>query len=212
MSNKIKKEDRGFLYFRENEKGGLNIKFGPDKYGHDTEKFSQILMIGVLKCIAFLSGLTSKEPLDIRMAQYENIKVSFSAIFDEAFPDVFEEKKRLLGLENLAIERAEAGDPLPQEYLDKIEKAKEQIKQRSTQRTPEKIEADQENFKKDVEDKIQTLQETKEHFQELHPEFEDDENEKNFIAKQVINKLIDEEIKKLEELYGEIELGLVKIV
>jgi hypothetical protein len=207
MSNKIKKDDRAYLYFRENGKGGLNIKFGPDKYGEDTSKFSEILIMGNLKCVSFLSGLTIEEPLDTRMRQYENIKLTFSAIFDEAFPDVFQEKKRILGLEELAIERVESGDTVSPEFEKRVEEAKEEIKKRTNQNFEDKKESKQEEFKKNIEDKIQLLKETKERFlSKNHIDEEDLENEDRSMV-EIIKNLISDEIEKLTKLYIEIEEG-----
>jgi len=213
MSEKLKKDDRAFLYFRENAKGALNIKFGPEKYATDTKKFTEILLTGNLHCMTFLSNLTKEEPMEFRMRQYDNMKVNYHAILDQAFDDVFAEKKRIYELEELAIERAESGDPISPEFEEKIKEAKAKIKERGTQKTPEKIEAQNDKFKREVEDKIQTLEETKKRFGELHPEFESgEESEKDHIMKQVINNLIDDEIEKLKTLYNEIEEGTAIMV
>lgn len=208
MSDKLKKDDRAFLYFRENAKGALNIKFGPEKFATDTQKFTEILLTGNLHCMTFLSNLTREEPMEFRMRQYDNMKVNYHAVLDQAFDDVFAEKKRIYELEELAIERVESGDPISPEFEEKIQEAKNEIKKRGTQKTPEEIQTKSEQFKKEVEDRIQTLEETKNHFGELHPELEPGEEvEENFIMKQVINNLIDDEIEKLKKLYNEIEEG-----
>lgn len=208
MEDKIKKKDRAFLYFRENNKGGLNIKFGPEQYTTDTKKFSEILMIGNLKCLAFLSGLTKDEDLEIRKAQYENIKISYQAIFDEVFPDVFEENKRILDLEETVIKRVEEGDSVSPEFEKKIEEAKKVIKERGTQKTPEQIEAQNEEFKKEVENKIQLLEETKKFFIKACPKTEPEEDEtQDDVYKQVIINFLNEELKKLTEIYGQVEEG-----
>jgi hypothetical protein len=208
MSNKLKKDDRAFLYFRENAKGALNIKFGPEKFSTDTQKFTEVLLTGNLHCMTFLSNLTKQEPMEFRMRQYDNMKLNYHAVLDQAFDDVFAEKKRIYELEELAIERVENGDAISPEFEEKIQEAKATIKERSTQKTPEKIEGQSERFKKEVEDRIQILEETKARFEELHPELEPgEEDEENFIMKQVINGLIEDEIEKLTNLYREIEEG-----
>lgn len=151
--------------------------------------------------------------MELRMRQYDNMKINYHAVLDQAFDDVFAEKKRIYELEELAIERVESGDSISPEFEEKIQEAKEEIKKRGTQKTPEQIQTKSEQFKKEVEDRIQTLEETKKYFGELHPELETgEESEENFIMKQVINNLIDDEIEKLKKLYNEIEEGTAIMV
>jgi hypothetical protein len=207
MSDKLKKDDRAFLYFRENAKGALNIKFGPEKFATDTQKFTEILLTGNLHCMTFLSNLTQQEPMEFRMKQYDNMKVNYHAVLDQAFEDVFAEKKRIYELEELAIERVESGDKVSQEFEEKIQEAKEEIKKRGTQKTEEKTEAKQEEFKKEIEDKIQLLEETKKSFLLKHEEtYEDVEHADNDMATVILN-LLNDEIEKLTKLYGDVEEG-----
>ncbi|NCU41870.1 MAG: hypothetical protein EOM19_04075 [Candidatus Moranbacteria bacterium] len=208
MSEKIKKEDRAFLYFRENAKGFLNVKFGPDQYATDTKKFVQILFAGNMSCITFLSNLTKEEPMETRMRQYENLKLNYHAVLDGAFEDVFEEKKKMLEEEITAIRRAEAGDPISPEFEEKIQEAKKEIKKRSTQKTQEKTDIKKEEFKKNVENKIEHLEKTMKTFKEENEENHDILEEKDFERNeyiQTITNLISDEIEKLKKLYLDIE-------
>ena len=197
-TNKKKAEDRAFLYFRENSKGGLNIKFGPEKFTEDTGKFNEILMVGNLKCILFLSSLTVKEPLDTRMSQYENIKLAYHAILDEAFPDVFDEKKRIMGLEEMAIERAEAGDEISPEFEEKIQEAKKEIKKRVDEQQAKTINGDYNKLLEDMEDQIELFNSVAE---KVMKDFNPEKDEKGIDYKLILINLIAEKSNKIQEEY-----------
>lgn len=201
-NNKKKKEDRAFLYFRENAKGGLNIKFGPEKFTEDTEKFSQVLMIGNLKCMLFLSSLTLKEPLDTRVAQYENIKIAYHAILDEAFPDVFDEKKRIMGLEEIAIERAEAGDKISPEFEEKIEEAKKAIKKRVEEQQAKTIHGDYNKMLEDMEDQIELFNLIAE---KVMKDFNPEKDDKGIDYKLILINLISEKSNKIQQEYTKLK-------
>ena len=200
MSEKLKKEDRAFLYFRENSRGLVNVRFGPDKYGKDTGRMSQVLVSGTLSCFSMFSLLTKNEPLDVRMAQHESIKMNYIAMLDTAFPDVFEEKKRITGLEEMAIERAEANDTLSKEYLEKVEEAKEKIKERTKNRNKGKsVLENQKEFLERVEDQMEQMEKVEEFLIKKTdgPITLDQEEEEMFYILRAMVKDKKEELKKL---------------
>lgn len=130
----IKKEDRAFLYYRQNKNGRLNMKFGPEKYTKDSEKFSQMLFTGTLYGVSFLSSLSREHGIEFRNKQYEDIALIFNSILNDSFPDVFEKKKQELTMEEMAIEAVEKGEEVPKETLEKIEELKEKIIERTPKR------------------------------------------------------------------------------
>jgi hypothetical protein len=198
QKEKKSKKELAYLYFRENNKGGLNIKFGPDIYSKDTEKFGEILLSGNLRCLDFLSILTKEEPMEVRMAQYENIRLSYNSLFDTAFPDVFEEKKRIMGLEEEAIRKMESGEPHDPEFLKQVEAAKEKIKQRSTQIIAD-VSDNNKKFISDVEEQLEILTHTQEVFRN---QFNPEKDDRNINYKVLIDRMLEEKIDKLKELYG----------
>lgn len=128
MSNKskgqLKKEDRAFLYFQENSKGLLSIKFGPDKYARDTAKFRDMLMLGLGYGLSFFSGLIKDKSIFEREEFYEKTSLTLSAILQQSFPDVFEFREQKLLDEEQAIKRVEEGWKPSEETLEKIEEIK----------------------------------------------------------------------------------------
>lgn len=155
----IKKEDRAYLYFRENKLGNLNIKFGPEKYTKDTSKFYDILMYGMFKGISFLSGLTKKEPIMKRREHYNSISTSLSAVVNEAFPDVYEMLKKEAEDEILAIQRAESGHVRSPEFEEKFEEAKEQLKERFAQKTTMTVSENNKKIANDIIEQIELFRE-----------------------------------------------------
>lgn len=129
----IKKRDRAYLYFRENKRGYLNIKFGPEKYGHDTEKFYEILMLGLLQSLNFLSNLTVDLALEDRERYYNIISNTVQSILFEAFPDVKDKIFADIEMENIVAEAVETGKTIPVEdeeaFKAKIEETKEKLKE-----------------------------------------------------------------------------------
>ena len=159
---KIKKEDRAYLYFRENALGNLNIKFGPEKYTKDTEKFYEILMYGTFKGISFLSGLTKKEPIMKRREHYNTISTSLSAVVNESFPDVFEMLKKEAEDEMTALKRVEEGHEVSPEFQKKFDEAKEKLKSRFSQKTTTTVSENNEKLAKDIEGQIELFTEVRE--------------------------------------------------
>ena len=203
MPEKIKKENRAFLYFRENGNGGLNIKFGPEQFTTDTKKFNEILMIGNLKCISFLSGLTAKENLEIRMAQYENIKLSFSAVFDQAFPDVFAEKKRIMLNEEEAFRKAEADEPLSESFLKEIEETKKKMREENQAKPKLVVTENNEKILKDIEDQVELFGKVYESVMEnYNPKDVEEKDETGY--KIILIGLVESKIDELKRLHFEI--------
>jgi len=158
--SKIKKEDRAFLYFRENGLGNLNIKFGPEKYAHNTEKFYEILMYGLFKGISFLSNLTKKHPITQRREHYETISRSLTAVINESFPDVFEEIKKEIEMENETIKRVETGHQVSEEFQEKFDEAKEELKSRFVKKEAMTVSETNQQLAKDLESQIELFKET----------------------------------------------------
>lgn len=127
---KIKKEDRAFLYYRQNSNGRLNMKFGPEKYHKDTSKFSEMLFSGTLYGVSFLASLSSELGEEFREKQYEDIGAIFNSILNDSFPDIYEKKKKELLMEEEAIEAVEKGKDIPEETLEKIQATKQKVKER----------------------------------------------------------------------------------
>lgn len=129
----IKKRDRAYLYFRENKRGYLNIKFGPEKYGHDTEKFYEILMLGLLQSLNFLSNLTVDLALEDRERYYNIISNTVQSILFEAFPDVKDKIFADIEMENIVAEAVETGKTIPVEdeeaFKARIEETKTKLKE-----------------------------------------------------------------------------------
>ena len=77
----LKKEDRAFLYFQENSKGLLSIKFGPDKYARDTAKFRDMLMLGLGYGLSFFSGLIKdKSILELPQERFMTMALHLSSV------------------------------------------------------------------------------------------------------------------------------------
>ncbi|NCB50128.1 MAG: hypothetical protein EOM53_05605 [Alphaproteobacteria bacterium] len=214
---KLKKDSQAFLYFRENSKGALNIKFGPEKFSTDTKKFTEILLTGNLHCMTFLSNLTKQEPLDFRTRQYENLKLNYHAILDQAFEDVYEEKKRIYQLEELAIERVEKGDTVSPEFEKKVSEAKEDIAKRSNQKTFENKKEEEEKFRVELEKNIEALEKTRILISNIMGIqtmgfVTGDENDEKSDAYEVVIRLIDDEIQKNKQAYMDLEEGRIVLV
>ncbi len=128
---KVKKEDRAFLYFRENSRGRLNIKFGPEKYTKDTEKLSHMLLTGAYYILTLMAQFAEgNEHIEEEMYNYYTL--AFSAIINEAFPKIFDKLRAEQLNEELAIQRVEEGHEISEETIEKIEQTKEKIKERFT--------------------------------------------------------------------------------
>lgn len=131
---KVRKEERAYLYFRENNKGSLNIKFGPDKYTKDTSKFYEILIMGILQSVTFLSNMMADFDLEKRKENYDIISNAFQAILFEAFPDIKEEIFKEIELEEVVAEAVEKGEKIEveneEEFLAKVEETKENLREK----------------------------------------------------------------------------------
>lgn len=130
MSKKrIPKQDRAFLYFRENSRGYLNIKFGPDKYSSDTKKFYEVLMVGVLQSITFLANVGKDQlTFEEHKENYETIRQAFQAVLFEAFPEVKKKIDEELAIEEEVIKVTEEGKFVPVEDEEAFQKAIEETK------------------------------------------------------------------------------------
>lgn len=120
----LKKEDRAYLYFQENSRGLLSIKFGPDKYARDTAKFRDMLMLGLGYGLSFFSELIKDRTILEREEFYEKTSLTLSALLQQAFPDVFEYREKKLLDEEEAIRRVEEGWKPSEETLEKIKEIK----------------------------------------------------------------------------------------
>lgn len=151
MDNKnIPKEDRAYLYFRENKQGKLNIKFGPEKYDQDTKKFTEILFTGMLYGAHMLSAFTKDLGVEVRKEQYENLALTFNSILNDTFPDIFELKKQELLYEEMAIEAVESGDKVSEETKEKIDELKASVQKRIVEKNLEQEIIKKENFEKEL--------------------------------------------------------------
>lgn len=144
--NQIPKEDRAFLHVRENAKGRLNIKFGPEKYSTNTEKFNQMLMTTLLYGLSFINTLTKDLPITEREMHYDSVQMTLSSVLSGAFPEVFEYKRKQMLMEEEAIERVKKGVPVDEETLNKINEVKESVMSR--------IKEDEEKLQKSIMNKI----------------------------------------------------------
>lgn len=206
---KIKKEDRAFLYFRENGLGNLNIKFGPDKYVKNTEKFYEILMYGLFKGISFLSNLTKKHPLSKRREHYETISKSLTAIINEAFPDVFQEIKNEIEMENETIKRVEAGHQVSEEFQEKFDEAKEELKKRFSDKKEITVSDNNKKLAEDIQEQMELLKETQDailmKFYGHTDEDAMDEDESDFRPAKIVYNLIESKLfdlsKQLQACY-----------
>lgn len=144
--NQIPKEDRAFLHVRENAKGRLNIKFGPEKYSTNTEKFNQMLMTTLLYGLSFINTLTKDLPITEREMHYDSVQMTLSSVLSGAFPEVFEYKRKQMLMEEEAIERVQKGVPVEEETLNKINEVKESVMSR--------IKEDKEKLQKSIMKKI----------------------------------------------------------
>lgn len=144
--NQIPKEDRAFLHVRENAKGRLNIKFGPEKYSTNTEKFNQMLMTTLLYGLSFINTLTKDLPITEREKHYDSVQMTLSSVLSGAFPEVFEYKRKQMLMEEEAIERVKKGVPVDEETLNKINEVKESVMSR--------IKEDEEKLQKSIMNKI----------------------------------------------------------
>lgn len=158
MGNKssglLKKEDRAFLYFMENSKGRLSIKFGPDKYTHNTKKFNDMLMLGLSYGLAFFSNLLKEKPINEREEYYDKIILTLGAVAHEAFPDVFEYKAKKIVDEETAIKLVEEGFTPSEETEQKVLKLKEELREQIKNSRKLSLTVDEHNQKllKDLED------------------------------------------------------------
>lgn len=147
---RIPKKDRAFLYFRENGKGYLNIKFGPDKYSHDTEKFYEILITGLLQSVTFLSNISKELPIEKRKENYETLRLAFQAILFEAFPDIKKIIEDEMEIDQMVEEAVESGEKIevPDEeiFKEQIKQAKEKYKKDAV--NPSNIEKLEEDYLK----------------------------------------------------------------
>lgn len=144
--NQIPKEDRAFLHVRENAKGRLNIKFGPEKYSTNTEKFNQMLMTTLLYGLSFINTLTKDLPITEREMHYDSVQTTLSSVLAGAFPEVFEYKRKQMLMEEEAIENVKKGVPVDEETLNKINEVKESVMSR--------IKEDEEKLQKSIMKKI----------------------------------------------------------
>ena len=202
---KIKKEDQGFLYFRENSKGTMNVKFGPEKYATDTKKFSEILFMGNLNCMTFFSNLTIDEPMDFRISQYENLKLNYHAVLDQAFNDVFKEKKRIYELEELAIEKVNAGETVSPEFEEKIQEVKKEISNRSTQvvrNSKDQLRKLTESLEKNMEN-LEVAKKSLDYI--LGTDKVNLKRTERSLSFDILNKFVNDELEKMRKLYIELE-------
>lgn len=126
----LRKEDRAYLYFQENSRGLLSIKFGPDKYARDTAKFRDMLMLGLGYGLSFFSDLIKDRTILEREEFYEKTSLTLSALLQQAFPDVFEYRAKKLLDEEEAIRRVEEGWKPSEETLEKIKEIKKANEER----------------------------------------------------------------------------------
>jgi hypothetical protein len=158
MDKKIKKDDRAFLYFRENREGTINVKFGPKKYSKDTEKFYELMMKGFYNCLLFLSGVMSELSIEEREGAYEKISLAFGSMLSDSFKDVFDKKKKEYELEELAIERVEKGEFNPsEEFKEKISETKKEIGKRKEKTQLLNVKKQQEEYRKILEDEMERV-------------------------------------------------------
>lgn len=156
MSDKrIPKEDRAFLYFRENGKGYLNIKFGPEKYTKDTQKFYEVLMVGVLQAVTFLSNVGSELSPEQREDNYETLRIGFQAILFEAFPDIKRKIDEELAIEEVVIKATEEGKLIPVKDEETFQKAIEETKEKHKSQTSEVLK--KENLEKQKEEIVEAI-------------------------------------------------------
>lgn len=196
---KIKKEDRAFLYFRENGLGNLNIKFGPEKYTKDTSKFYDIFMFGAFKVISFLSGLTKNEDIMKRREHYNSISTSFSAVVNQAFPDVFEMLKQESIDEIETIKRVKEGHQVSPEFQEKFDKAKEELKARIPEKKILTVSETNIQLIKDIENQIELFTGVQEAMNVGWKINEDEIKEEDIDSKRIIFNLIESKIMDLSE-------------
>lgn len=151
MSEKrIPKKDRAYLYFRENGRGYLNIKFGPEQYTNDTQKFYEILMVGVLQAVTFLSNVGENLTFEERQENYETLRLAFQAILFEAFPDIKKMMDDETAIEELVDQAVESGEKILAEDEEEFQKQKSEAKKRYRQIIEEQYAMPLEEIKKEI--------------------------------------------------------------
>jgi hypothetical protein len=104
---KVPKEDRAYLYIRENSRGGINIKFGPDKYSVDTDKLMDITFYGLYKVLALVTSFIPQEDIKARKDFYDSYARLFSSILNSILPDIAEIKEKEISYQEQAIKDVE---------------------------------------------------------------------------------------------------------
>lgn len=146
------------------------------------------------------------------MSQYENLKLNYHAVLDHAFNDVFQEKKRIYELEELTIEKVNAGETVSTEFEEKIQEVKKEIANRSTQvvrNSEDQIRKIRESLEKNMEN----LEVAKKSLDYLlgNEEIDLSESEKS-ISFDILNKFVNDELERMRKLYIELEEEKSKVV
>lgn len=111
--DKIKKT---YLRFVTDEKGGVNIKFGPKKYAGNVEEFYKLLMTGNILAIQFLSSTVIKD--EERESLFHRVGDTYNAILLDSFPDVH---KKILEEDSIIAKADEATEEGKQILSDEEE-------------------------------------------------------------------------------------------
>lgn len=196
-----------YLKFLTDRKGGVQIKFGPEKHAGELEEFFKILMIGNSQSILFLSSIVKDQ--EERESLFHRIGNTYNAILLDAFPDI---KDKILEEDAIIAEVDKATEEginlLTQEEEEEFQKKKEAYQQQLAREFQEMVpvnEKTEKEYKEQIELKLGITYEELIRVRELVQKTTDNKH-LNSKDRETLSKLSLIALEKISEEYNFLDL------